>query len=80
MGCQLVAALSGPATTIAIAVPPPKPLPDLPTRGLTSIEDYLKVPGARAIPKRNVLPGASPAQLFFYESTVVRNLYWVVLR
>jgi len=27
-----------------------------------------------------VLPGASPTQLFFYESTVVRNLYRVLLR
>ncbi len=73
-------ALSGPPSTIAIPVQPGQPLPDLPAGGVKSADDYLKIAGARTIPKQNVLPGASPSQLFFYESTVVRNLYRVRLR
>lgn len=73
-------AINGPGKTIAIPVPLGQPLPELPAGGIRSIEDYVKIAGARTIPKPNVLPGASPAQLFFYESTVVRNLYRVLLR
>lgn len=71
---------NGPTKTIAIPVLPGHPLPDLPAGGISTVEDLLKIAGARTIPKQNVLPGASPTQLFFYESTVVRNLYRVVLR
>jgi eukaryotic-like serine/threonine-protein kinase len=73
-------ALNGPPSTIAIPVQPGQPLPDLPAGGIKSAEDYLEIAGARTIPKLNVLPGATPTQLFFYESTVVRNLYRVLLR
>ena len=55
-------------------------MPDLPAGGINGIEDYVKIAGARSIPKPNVLPGASRTQLFFYESTVLRNLYRVLLR
>jgi hypothetical protein len=72
--------LNGPPRTIAIPVPPGQPLPDLPAGGVSTVEDLLKIAGARTIPKPNVLPGASTGQLFFYESTVVRNLYRVLLR
>jgi hypothetical protein len=79
-GQSIAHALTGPAITVAIPVPSARPLPDLPAGGVSSVEDLQKIPGARTIPKQNVLPGASPTQLFFYESTVVRNLYRVLLR
>jgi Tol biopolymer transport system component/tRNA A-37 threonylcarbamoyl transferase component Bud32 len=79
-GQSIAHALTGPPITIAIPVPSGQPLPDLPAGGVSTVEDLLKIAGAYTIPKQNVLPGASPTQLFFYESTVVRNLYRVLLR
>ncbi|HSL72508.1 MAG TPA: hypothetical protein VK864_19825, partial [Longimicrobiales bacterium] len=79
---QLVAGgygMFGPPSTIVIPVQPGAALPDLGPSGITSVEDYLRLPGARKIPRQNVLPGATPDQLFFYETTTIRNLYRVRL-
>lgn len=69
----------GPDYTILIPLPSGASLPDLPEGGVASVDDYLKLPGARRIPKQNVLPGATPEQLFVYEPTTLRNLYRVQL-
>jgi hypothetical protein len=69
----------GPDYTILIPLPSGASLPDLPDGGVTSVDDYLKLPGARRIPKENVLPGATPEQLFVYEPTTLRNLYRIQL-
>ncbi len=44
------------------------------------MQDYERLPGARAIPHKNVLPGATADQLFFAEATTLRNLYRLELR
>jgi hypothetical protein len=36
-----------------------------------------QVAGRRRIGKQNLFPGATPDQLFFYERTIIRNLYRV---
>jgi eukaryotic-like serine/threonine-protein kinase len=69
----------GPDYTILVPLRPGTALPDLPEGGVSSANDYLKLPGARRIPKLNVLPGATPEQLFTYEPMTVRNLYRVHL-
>ena len=73
-------AISGPTVTVGVPVRPGHALPDLPSAGITSLQDYQKLPGARTFAKTNMLPGATADQLFFYESTVIRNLYRVQLR
>lgn len=73
------AGMPGRALTISIPVRPGRALPALPDGGIKSVQDYLNLRGARIMSKANVLPGASPAQLFFYESTAIRNLYRVQL-
>lgn len=69
----------GPDYTILIPVRPGASLPDLPPGGISAVDDYLKLPGARRIPKANVLPGATSEQLFVYEPTTLRNLYRIQL-
>jgi len=73
-------ALNGTPVTVAVPVSFGHALPELPSGGIKSLQDYQKLPGARTIAKQNMLPGASPDQLFFYESTVLRNLYRVQLK
>jgi hypothetical protein len=73
-------AVDGPKVTIAVPVQPGRAFPTLPAGGVSSVQDYLKIPGARTIPKKDVLPGATREQLFFYQSTEIRNLYRVQLR
>ncbi len=70
-------AVTGPRVTVAVPLRAGQALPDLPVAGISSIDDYLRIPGARKIPNPNVFPGASPDQLFSYASTVIRNLYRV---
>lgn len=69
----------GPDYTILIPVRPGASLPDLPEGGISSVDDYLKMPGVRRIAKLNVLPGATREQLFTYEPMTIRNLYRVQL-
>lgn len=70
----------GAAHTLAIPVAPGAALPELPPGGITSAQDYEGLPGARTIPHKNVLPGATADQLFFFEATTLRNLYRLELR
>jgi hypothetical protein len=71
--------LMGAPFTIRIPLPPEAVLPPLPEGGITSFQDWLDLPGAQRIQQQNVLPGATPDQLFFYERTTLRNLYRVEL-
>lgn len=73
------AGMAGARYTILIPVQPGAALSQLPPQGISSPDDYLKLPGARKIPHQHVLPGATPEQLFFYEATTIRNLYRVQL-
>jgi eukaryotic-like serine/threonine-protein kinase len=66
--------------TIVVPLQPEAPLPELPAAGIASIDDYLGLPGARRINHANVLPGASPNRLLYYETTTIRNLYRVDLQ
>ena len=69
----------GPDYTIAIPLKGGASLPDLPARGVDSVQDLLHLPGARRVLKQNVFPGATPEQLFAYEPTTLRNLYRIEL-
>jgi len=69
----------GRAYTIVVPVRPGAAMPDLPENGIKSERDYLNVPGARKVLKPNMIGGATPDQLFFYEATTIRNLYRVKL-
>lgn len=72
--------MPGPPFTVAVPLQPDSAFPPLPPGGVTSIDDYLKLPGARRIALQNVLPGANANQLLSYETTTLRNLYRVKLR
>jgi eukaryotic-like serine/threonine-protein kinase len=74
-----LAGMAGAGKTIVIPARLGAALPDLPASGITSQADYVALPGAREIPKNNVLPGATADQLLFYETTTIRNLYRVTL-
>ena len=69
----------GPDYTLVVPLRPGTSFPDLPETGIRSIEDLVRLPGARRVAKQNVLPGATPEQLFVYEPTTLRNLYRVQL-
>lgn len=72
--------MPGPSITIVIPVQPGAALPELPPTGITSIDDHRKLRGVRTIARQNMMPGATPEQLLYYETTTIRNLYRVQLR
>jgi hypothetical protein len=78
---QLIAnpAMVGVPYSVLVPVRPGAALPNLPAGGITSVQDFLKLPGARKIQQENVFVGATPDQLFFYGATTLRNLYRVQL-
>lgn len=65
--------------TIAIPVPPGKPLPDLPTLGVASRADRLDIPGIRAINRGDIHAGNDPSIYVFMKNDFQGNLFRVPL-
>ena len=78
---QFITSAAMPPLPYSILVPLQRAgsLPDVPSGGIRSAEDYLRIPGARTISRENVFPGATSSQLLFYEPKLIRNLYRVRL-
>jgi eukaryotic-like serine/threonine-protein kinase len=67
------------ARTFILPVPPGRVFPQIPVSGFRSVEELMKLPGARVIPSYQVAPGPSAGVYAFTRATVQRNLYRIPL-
>jgi hypothetical protein len=65
--------------TIAIPVPPGKPLPDFPVGAITDLKRAAALPGARTIEEGLISPGPDPSTYVFTKADSQRNLFRIPL-
>ena len=66
-------------TTLAIPLPPGKPLPDWPVSGINSRADRLDVPGIKRLGRGNLRPGPDPSTYVFTKHDFQGNLFRIPL-
>jgi hypothetical protein len=67
------------APTYVVSLPANNGVPELPSKGLTSISDFAKLDQVRTIPKSSIGIGRTPDTYVFIKETVQRNLYRIPL-
>jgi hypothetical protein len=66
-------------TTLVIPLPPGGSLSELPTTGIGSADDWVKLPGMRVIERGRVFPGPDPSTYLFEKMDLQRNLFRIPL-
>jgi Tol biopolymer transport system component len=71
---------SHPGKTVAIAVPPGRPLPELPSSGIRSLSEALALSGGVAIEHTRFAPGLTPSTYAYVKAAMHRNLFRIPIR
>ena len=71
--------LANPGRALAIPVGPGETIPPLPSTGIPELSTAADVPGARSVPRSEVLMGPTPDSFLYVENVVHRNLFRLTL-
>jgi len=71
--------LTSPGRSLAIPIGPGEALPALPLLGIAPRSPASAIPGARSVPRADIVPGADPDTFFYVATGMHRNLFRVPL-
>ncbi|MGH9411083.1 MAG: winged helix-turn-helix domain-containing protein [Vicinamibacterales bacterium] len=73
------ASLSSPGRALAISVGPDETLPAFPATGIPPLSNARAMPGARSVPRAEIVPGRDPDTFLYVQTSVHRNLFRIRL-